>query len=46
MSKWKCYACGEAENCDMHCTLETITADPPEFCPISQDECEWIKQDD
>lgn len=49
MAKWKCYACGEAENCDMRCTLETSTADTPEFCPVSGDECkEWCMnpQDD
>lgn len=44
MAKWKCYACGEAENRDAHCELETPTADKPEFCPVTGEEnLEWIE---
>ncbi len=43
MSKYKCNACGEAENTDDSCTLETW-AGVPECCPISGDDMdcgEW-----
>lgn len=42
MSLWKCFACGDAENCDIHCTLE-IEVGEPETCPVSGDECEWTE---
>jgi len=42
MAKWKCDACGEAENCDASCVVETWAGEP-EFCPISGDEAEWYE---
>jgi len=42
--RYVCYACGDAENCDMKCVL--YSENKPEFCPISGDECdEWIQRD-
>ena len=38
--EWKCDACGEAENCDISCTVKTAMGEP-EYCPFSGDECEW-----
>ena len=40
MAKWKCYACGEAENCDVSCTIE-MRAGEPECCPLTGEDCEW-----
>jgi hypothetical protein len=41
MAKWICCACGEEENCDLFCRLETFTDDVPGNCPVSGSECEW-----
>lgn len=38
--KWKCDACGEAENCEASCEIE-VWAGEPTACPISGDEAEW-----
>lgn len=44
MAKWICYACGEAENCDLNCKLETITKEKPEYCPVTGEEnLEWVE---
>jgi hypothetical protein len=41
-TQWVCSVCGEAENCDIHCTLTTnIGGDPPQACPYSGDEAQW-----
>ncbi len=40
LDQYICIACGEAENCDAKCIVETW-ATKPTFCPISGDECEW-----
>ncbi len=37
---WRCDACGEAENCDVSCTV-IVNVGKPEFCPITGDETEW-----
>ena len=42
MSKYRCDACGEAENCDIKCVIE-IDVGEPEFCPISNDEADWYE---
>lgn len=46
MSKWKCAACGEAENCNFTCHLEVPDGTIPECCPLAPDEAEWIEVDD
>ncbi len=40
--KWRCDACGEAENCDIHCVIE-IWASEPTVCPVSGDEADWYQ---
>lgn len=42
--KWKCDACGEAENCEASCKME-LYAGEPTVCPISGDDCEWYSLD-
>ncbi len=41
--RYKCYACGEAENTDLHCTLD-IEIGEPCFCPVSNEEAEWFER--
>jgi hypothetical protein len=45
MAKWRCDACGEAENTDIKCVLD-IDIGEPQFCPISNDEAEWHTVED
>lgn len=40
MAKWRCDACGDAEQTDASCFL-TVWAGEPEHCPISSDTAEW-----
>ena len=40
-SKWRCDACGEAENCDAACVVTTAFNVEPGACPVTGDECEW-----
>ncbi len=40
LKQWRCDACGDAENTDMHCIFKCIAGDPT-GCPISCDEAEW-----
>ena len=42
LTKWRCRACGEDDNFDMACYLETDVVEP-EFCPISGEECDWYE---
>lgn len=38
--KWRCDACGDAENCVASCTVE-VFAGEPECCPINGEDAEW-----
>lgn len=41
MIEWRCDACGEAENCDIHCIVTSEFK--PKWCPSAGDETEFYQ---
>lgn len=40
LDKFRCYACGDAENTDAHCDIEVFAGEPTQ-CPITGEGAEW-----
>lgn len=40
MNKFRCYACGDAENTDAHCDINMFAGEPTQ-CPITGEEADW-----
>ena len=39
-NKFRCYACGDAENTDAHCDIVVFAGEPTQ-CPVTGEEADW-----
>lgn len=41
-TRYRCDACGDAANCDIHCEV-VVEIGEPTICPLTGDTCEWYE---